>query len=173
MEAKENLDEVIEEITSPTPTTEIKQEATETVEVKTPEANIQEVVEETVEAPIETPASQPVMTTKKSNKGMAFCMALLAILAVAGICFGVWTMMDKDQQVKTLNDQITTLRAQNNELQEQIIDLQDEANTPEEEVVKEEIDCVATPDAEGCVEEVVEGETTDDTTDTTDDTITE
>ena len=78
--------------------------------------------------PEKTPAVEPnTMSTnlpKKNNKGMILGMILLAIIAVAGIAFGVWTMLDSNTQKDQLNSQITALKAQNNSLQDQITELQ-------------------------------------------------
>ena len=91
-------------------------------------------------APVPTPTPEPVATPepepkpkeeqnmmaagtpKKSNKGMILGMVFLAILAIAGIGFGVWTMLDSNTQKEQLNSQITTLKAQNNELLDKISD---------------------------------------------------
>ena len=59
-------------------------------------------------------------TPKKSGKGMIFGLVLCAILAVGGIGFGVWAMMDGNTQKNSLNEQISALKAQNNELQEKL-----------------------------------------------------
>lgn len=48
----------------------------------------------------------------KKGKGMAICMICLAILAVAGIGFGVWAFLDGNQQKTELNNQINSLNAQ-------------------------------------------------------------
>lgn len=59
-------------------------------------------------------------TPKKSGKGMVFGLILCAILAVGGIGFGVWEMMDGETQKSGLNEQINALKTQNNELQEKL-----------------------------------------------------
>ena len=48
----------------------------------------------------------------KKGKGMAIGMICLAILAVAGIGFGVWAFLDGNQQKTELNNQINSLNAQ-------------------------------------------------------------
>ena len=48
----------------------------------------------------------------KKGKGMAIGMICLAILAVAGIGFGVWAFLDGNQQKTDLNNQINSLNAQ-------------------------------------------------------------
>ena len=60
--------------------------------------------------------------TSKKSKGMAIGMILLALLAVGGIGFGVWAMMDGNAQKKQLNLQITDLETQNSELLKQVPD---------------------------------------------------
>lgn len=96
--------------------------------------NLETVVEEVTaieEKPVEptpapTPAPEPAQAVKpkKKNNGMLLGMICLAILAIAGIGFGVWTMLDKNQQVDTLNKQIDTLKKQNSDLMAQIEELQ-------------------------------------------------
>ena len=60
---------------------------------------------------------------KKSSKGMLIGMILLAVVAVGGIGFGVWAMMDGNVQKDNYEEQISTLRTQNNELLEKNSDL--------------------------------------------------
>ena len=48
----------------------------------------------------------------KKSHGMLYGMILLAILAVGGIGFGVWAMMDGNSQVAKKDEQITDLRSQ-------------------------------------------------------------
>ena len=54
----------------------------------------------------------------KKNNTMLLGMILLVILAIGGIGFGVWEMMDANSQKEQLNSQITVLRDQINEMQE-------------------------------------------------------
>lgn len=78
-------------------------------------------------APSVAPATKPkteepnMMTqgvsAKKKGKGAILGMILLGILAVGGISFGVWEMLDANTQKEQLNSQISTLKQQNNELQ--------------------------------------------------------
>ena len=51
----------------------------------------------------------------KRNTGMILGMVLLGILAVGGIAFGVWEMMDGNKRVDDLNNQISTKKTQNSE----------------------------------------------------------
>ena len=60
----------------------------------------------------------------KKSHGMLYGMILLVILAAGGIGFGVWAMMDGNQQKEQLNTQISTLKSQINELMQQNADLQ-------------------------------------------------
>ncbi len=60
------------------------------------------------------------MTQKKSGKGMLYGMIIFAILAIGGISFGVWAMLDGNSKVANLEKQVTDLRAQNNKLLEQL-----------------------------------------------------
>ena len=80
-------------------------------------------------APAPAPAPEPNMmargvSEKKSGKGMLYGMILLGILAVGGIGFGIWTMMDSNSQKEALNSQISTLKKQNNELSDKIAELE-------------------------------------------------
>ena len=82
------------------------------------------------------------VSEKKSSKGMLYGLILCLILAVGGIGFGVWAMMDGNTQKEQLNTQISSLKKQNNELSEKIIELEennaggnteeDNTNTPTE-----------------------------------------
>ncbi|MBR0372321.1 hypothetical protein IJH72_00020 [Candidatus Saccharibacteria bacterium] len=68
------------------------------------------------------PAKDDVVFTNKpkKNRAMVLGMVFLGILAVGGIGFGVWEMMDGNSQKEQLNSQISVLKSQNNELQEKI-----------------------------------------------------
>ncbi|MBO4813097.1 hypothetical protein J5491_03025 [Candidatus Saccharibacteria bacterium] len=82
------------------------------------------------------------LSKNKSGKGMLYGLIFCLILAVGGIGFGVWTMMDGNTQKEQLNTQISSLKSQNNELSERIIELEennagenteeDNTNTPTE-----------------------------------------
>ena len=72
------------------------------------------IVSEAVE--ISNEVSQNTDENKRKNNGMLVGMILLAVLAVGGIGFGVWAMVDGDSQEKQLNIQIDTLKQQNSEL---------------------------------------------------------
>ncbi|MBQ3352995.1 hypothetical protein IJG89_01425 [Candidatus Saccharibacteria bacterium] len=61
------------------------------------------------------------VSEKKNSKGMLYGLILCAILAVGGIGFGVWAMMDGETQKSGLNEQISTLKAQINKLQEESV----------------------------------------------------
>lgn len=106
----------------------------------------------TTPSPTTQPAPREVAFTNsspKKNMAMICGMIIFAVLAVAGIGFGVWSMLDKNQQVDTLNQQIKTLRAQNDELQEQI-------DTLSEQIVSPDVDEILPPEpstAEVVVEE--------------------
>ena len=80
-------------------------------------------------APTTTKASEtPTMEAtgvKKSSKGVLFGMVLLGILAVGGIAFGVWEMMDGNARADSLNEQISTLKSQNSELMDKIEELEE------------------------------------------------
>ena len=166
MDPKENLEQTIEEIT------------TQEVVAETPKEEVVAATVAEVEQPVNPePVKDDVVFAdkpKKKGNAMVFALVLLALLAAGGIGFGVWAMMDKNQQVEDLNKQITTLKDQNSSLQDKIYELQDEIEAQKQEVI-EEVDCVATPEAEACVETdtEVEADATDSTDVVTDDTVTE
>lgn len=56
----------------------------------------------------------------KKKTGPVLGMMLLVILALGGVGFGVWEMMDGNTQKDALNQQISALKKQNSELQEKI-----------------------------------------------------
>lgn len=98
---------------------------------------------------------------QKSSKGMLIGLILCLILAIGGIGFGVWAMMDGNSQVEALNAQITSLKSQNSDLLDQITELQDTITTLEN-TTDETIDIdVTEPESD-----TTDTETTDDTTDT-------
>lgn len=66
--------------------------------------------------------AQGVSEKKKGGKGMLYGMILLAVLAIGGIGFGVWAYMDGDAQKNNLNEQIDSLKKQNNDLMDQLSD---------------------------------------------------
>ena len=74
----------------------------------------------------ETPKSDNLFenTPKKSN-GMLIGLILCIFLAIGGIGFGVWMMMDGNTQKEQLNSQITTLKKQNSELMDKLSDAND------------------------------------------------
>ena len=57
---------------------------------------------------------------KKGQGGLICAMILVTLLAAGGIGFGVWAMMDGNQQKEELNLQISSLKKQNSELMEKI-----------------------------------------------------
>lgn len=60
---------------------------------------------------------------KKGGNGMLIGMILAIILAVGGIGFGVWAMMDGNNQKAQLNQQIDTLKQQKSALEKQVEEL--------------------------------------------------
>ena len=67
--------------------------------------------------PMSAPMGAPV---KKSGKGTMLGMIIFAILAIGGIGFGVWAMMDGNSKVANLEKQNADLKAQNSQLLEQV-----------------------------------------------------
>lgn len=62
-----------------------------------------------------------VVDGKGSKKtGWILAVVLLLIVAIGGVGFGVWAMMDGNAQKDALNSQISSLKQQNNSLQEQL-----------------------------------------------------
>ena len=62
-----------------------------------------------------------VFTNKpRAGKGMIAALVCAVVLAVGGIGFGVWAMIDGGIQKEQLNSQISALTAQSNELREQL-----------------------------------------------------
>ena len=61
---------------------------------------------------------------KKGGNGMLIGLVLCVIAAVAGIGFGVWAMMDGNNQKNSYEEQISEMRQRNNDLQAQVSDLE-------------------------------------------------
>lgn len=75
---------------------------------------------------------------KKSGKGMLYGLILCLILAVGGIGFGVWAMMDGNSQIAKKDESIKDLKQQNSKLLEQLSDAEaiDDQNTYKNPVIK-------------------------------------
>lgn len=65
------------------------------------------------------------VSAKKKGKGAVLGMILLGILAVGGISFGIWEMLEVNTQKEQLNSQINILKQQNNELQDKLSEADD------------------------------------------------
>ena len=65
-------------------------------------------------------SNEKLAKEKKSGKGMLIGMILLGLVAVCGVGFGVWAMMDGWSQKDTLSAQVDSLKAQNSEFLEQL-----------------------------------------------------
>ena len=78
--------------------------------------------QEPVEAPMpeQNAFPQGPVTEKKTGNGMLIGMILCALIALGGVGFGVWAMMDGNAQKEQLNSQISALRDQINEMQEEV-----------------------------------------------------
>lgn len=81
-------------------------------------------LQNTTPAPEQNVMAQGV-SAKKGGKGMMIGMALLAILAIGGISFGIFTMMDGNAQKDSLNKQISELKSQNSVLSDKIAELEE------------------------------------------------
>ena len=85
--------------------------------------------EQMTAAMVETMPDQPTMSTapalepqKKSNKAIILGMIFFAIVAIGGIGFGVWMMLDKDNLASKYEEQISSLKKTNSQLMEQLAD---------------------------------------------------
>ena len=91
----------------------------------------QMVAEQVTVAEMGSAPAMPEAPKKKSN-GMLIGLILCLLLAIGGVGFGIWMMMDGNTQKDNLNKQISDLRKQNNDLLEQIeeidVDAQEELN---------------------------------------------
>ena len=81
------------------------------------EANVE--VASAVGVPMDTPA-------KKSGHGMLIGLILCILLAIGGIGFGVWAMIDGNTQKTNLEKQISNLQTQNSQLLEQVATLNEQ-----------------------------------------------
>lgn len=72
----------------------------------------------------------PSVVDGKGGKktGWILAVVLLLIVAIGGVGFGVWAMMDGNTQKDALNSQISALKQQNNDLQEQIEEMAENNN---------------------------------------------
>lgn len=64
----------------------------------------------------------PSVVKEKGGKktGWILAVVLLLIVAIGGVGFGVWMMMDGSAQKDALNSQISALKQQNNDLQDKL-----------------------------------------------------
>ena len=109
MDSKQNLEQVVGEVTGAG------------AAPSEPAAPVTPVASAAPVAPADsTSKKDDVVFKDKSSggKGMLYGMILCMILAVGGIGFGVWTMMDGNSQKEALNQQVSTLEQQISELQE-------------------------------------------------------
>lgn len=82
------------------------------------------VVSATEQSPVEK---------KKSGNGMLIGMIVAMVVAVGGIGFGVWAMMDGNSQKEQLNQQISALKQQKDALERQVEELNEKINKEEDE----------------------------------------
>lgn len=101
-----------------------------------------EAPSETIVEQVTVTEADPAPTEKKNGSGMLLGLILCLVLAVGGVGFGVWVMMDKNTQVDSLNGQIATLQGQsadltekNMELNEKIVALQKQIEAAGGEVI--------------------------------------
>ena len=80
--------------------------------------------QEPVEAPMpeQNAFSQEPVTEKKTGNGMLIGMILCALIALGGVGFGVWAMMDGNSQVAKKDEQIADLRGQLAEKSEAVVE---------------------------------------------------
>lgn len=88
----------------------------------TAQTNVAPVTPQDSPSKVSSPKDDVVFADKPKSNGMLLGMILLGILAVGGIGFGVWTMMDGNSQKEQLNSQISALKQQNEELQKEAIE---------------------------------------------------
>ena len=75
----------------------------------------------------------------KANKGLLFGLILCLILAIGGIGFGVYEMIDGNAKVDKLNKQNNALQVQNNELAEKLAALQGEGKDNADYIISGEL----------------------------------
>ena len=96
--------------------------------------NLEQVVQDVTNVSSPAPAVQKNDTVfrdkPKKNKGMIFGMVFLAILAIGGIGFGVWEMMDGKTQLAKKDEEIVEL---NNRLAEDNQSTSDETTVDNDE----------------------------------------
>lgn len=66
------------------------------------------------------PAPQSFPPSPKNNSGLKIGLVLMTLIALCGIGFGVYTMMDSNKKTEQLNNQIEALKKQKDELQAKI-----------------------------------------------------
>ena len=94
------------------------------------------------------PKQEPMdsnVTKPKKNRAMIVGMVLLAILAVGGIGFGIWAMMDgnakvakKDGEISNLNNQISSLTQEKSDLTERVAELEASNKEAQENIAQNE-----------------------------------
>lgn len=62
----------------------------------------------------------------KKNNGMLIGLILCIVIAICGIGFGIWAMMDGNSRVDGLNTQIKALQGQNVSLSDKVAELEEE-----------------------------------------------
>ena len=71
------------------------------------------------------PTSAPMCASaKNSGKGMLYGMIIFMVLAIGGIGFGIWAMMDGNSKVANLDKQVLDLKKQNAELLEKVANME-------------------------------------------------
>ena len=95
----------------------------------TVQANAASVTPQGSSSKVSSSKDDVVFADKPKGNGMLLGMILLGVLAVGGIGFGVWTMMDGNSQKEQLNLQISALKQQNEELQKEAIEDTSSDNT--------------------------------------------
>lgn len=82
---------------------------------------------------------------KKKSHAMLYGMIFLAILAAAGIGFGVWAFLDgnarvakKDEQIADLNGQVSSLQQEKSDLTDQVAELTKSNEEAQADIAKDE-----------------------------------
>lgn len=91
-------------------------------------------------APVEPAAPNPAVSAatpdepkaedkKKKNNAMLVALILCLVLALGGVGFGIWAMVDGNARVDNLNTEVASLKSEKAELEQQIADIN---STPSE-----------------------------------------
>lgn len=104
-----------------------QEENTQNIDLNNAESSApEEIVVKRVAVTEAAPAPVVPEETKKKSNGMLLGLILCLLLAIGGIGFGIWGMMDGNSRVDSLNAQIKTLQDEKADLAKQISELEEE-----------------------------------------------